>query len=58
MQHTYFYEDDIYTDLNGNERGDSIDLSPTTYVLDSVSTPDWEKIWEEEIYIQVYDEKA
>lgn len=58
MQHTYFYEDDIYIDQNGNERGDSIDLSPTTYVLDSVSTPDWEKIWEEEIYIQVYDEKA
>lgn len=58
MQHTYFYEDDIYMDRNGNERGDSIDLSPTTYVLDSVSTPDWEKIWEEEIYIQVYDEKA
>lgn len=55
MQHTYFYEDDIYTDLNGNERGDSIDLSPTTYVLDSVSSPDWERIFEEEIEIQVYD---
>ena len=58
MQHTYFYEDDIYTDQNGNERGDSIDLSPTTYVLDSVSFPDWEKIWEEEINIQVYDERS
>ena len=58
MQHTYFYEDDIYTDRNGNERGDSIDLSPTTYVLDSVSSPDWEKIFEEEIEIQVYDDKV
>ncbi len=58
MQHTYFYEDDIYTDQNGNERGDSIDLSPTTYVLDSVSSPkDWDKIFEEEIEIQVYDDK-
>lgn len=57
MQHTYFFEDDIYTDENGNERGDSIDLSPTTYVLDSVSFPDWEKIFEEEINIQVYDDK-
>lgn len=57
MQHTYFYEDDIYTDQNGNERGDSIDLSPTTYVLDSVSFPDWEEIFEEEINIQVYDNK-
>lgn len=58
MQHTYFYEDDIYIDQNGNERGDSIDLSPTTYILDSVSSPDWEKIWEEEISIQVYDERS
>ena len=58
MQHTYFYENDIYTDRNGNERGDSIDLSPTTYVLDSVSSPkDWDKIFEEEIEIQVYDDK-
>lgn len=55
MQHTYFYESDIYTDANGNERGDSIDLSPTTYVLDSVSSPEWERIFEEEIMIQVYD---
>lgn len=56
MQHTYFYEDDIYTDQNGNERGDSIDLSPTTYVLDSVSSPkEWDKIFEEEIEIQVYE---
>ena len=56
MQHTYFYEDDIYIDQNGNERGDSIDLSPTTYVLDSVSSPkDWDKIFEEEIEIQVYE---
>lgn len=58
IQHTYFYEDDIYIDQNGNERGDSIDLSPTTYVLDSVSSPkDWDKIFEEEIEIQVYDDK-
>ena len=55
MQHTYFFEEDIYTDANGNERGDSIDLSPTTYVLDSVNSPDWESIFEEEIEIQVYD---
>lgn len=55
MQHTYFFEEDIYTDANGNERGDSIDLSPTTYVLDSVNSPDWESIFEEEIEIQVYE---
>lgn len=57
LQHTYYYEADIYTDSNGNERGDSIDLSPTTYVLDDVTVIDWEKLWEEEIEMQVYDEE-
>lgn len=55
MQHTYFYEDDIYTDANGNERGDSIDLSPCSYELDSVSCVNWEKIFEEEIEVITYD---
>ena len=57
-QHTYFFEDDIWIDENGNERGDSIDLSPTTYVLDTVEQYDWEKIFEEEIEIQVYEEES
>ena len=55
MQHTYFYEDDIYTDEHGNERGDSIDLSPCSYELDSVSSVNWEKIFEEEIEVITYD---
>ena len=57
LQHTYFYEDDIWIDKDGNERGDSIDLSPTTYVLDDVTVVDWEKLWEEELEMQVYDEE-
>lgn len=35
--HTYRYVDDIYIDDNGNETGDSIDLSPCDYVLDQVT---------------------
>ncbi|MBO5869839.1 MAG: hypothetical protein J6Q89_03720 [Clostridia bacterium] len=54
-QHTYFYENDITTDANGNERGDSIDLSPANYLLDSVRNVDYEKIFREEISIQVYE---
>lgn len=54
--HTYFYNE-IYTDQEGNLTGDSIDLSPCDYELDSVTLTDWEKLWEEEIQIQVYDEE-
>ena len=56
LQHTYYYEEDIWIDENGNERADSIDLSPTTYVLDDVDVVDWEKLWEEEIEMRVYEE--
>lgn len=55
LTHSYFYEDDIIIDEDGNERGDSIDLSPCDYKLDSVTIFDWEKIFEEEIQMQVYD---
>lgn len=54
--HTYFIEEGTYIDENGNERGDSIDLSPTTYVLDSVRFVDWERVFYDEIFMQVYDE--
>ena len=53
-QHTYFYEEAITIDADGNERGDSIDLSPADYLLDSVRNVDWEKIFREEIQIQIY----
>ena len=53
--HTYFFND-VYTDPEGNITGDSIDLSPCDYLLDDISVPDWEKIFTEEIEIQVYEE--
>ena len=56
LQHTYFYESDIWIDANGNERGDSIDLSPTTYVLDDIDVIDWEKLWEEETEMIDYED--
>lgn len=54
--HTYFVEEDIWEDENGNERADSIDLSPASYLLDSVREFDWEKYFEDEISIKIYDE--
>ena len=57
-QHTYFFENEIYIDEKGNERGDSIDLSPASYLLDSVQYFDWEKIFQEEIEVINYDEKV
>ena len=55
LMHTYYYEEDIWIDENGNERADSIDLSPTTYVLDDVTVPDWEQLWQDETEIPFYE---
>lgn len=55
-QHTYFMEEDIWTDEEGNERGDSIDLSPADYLLDSEREVNWEKLFEERIEIITYEE--
>lgn len=56
LQHTYFFEPEIWVDENGNERADSIDLSPCEYKLDDVKIVDWEKLWEEDVEIQIYEE--
>lgn len=56
LQHSFFFEDDIWTDENGNERGDSIDLSPADYLLGDTDTVDWETFFREEVEMQVYDE--
>ena len=53
--HSYFFVDDIFTDELGNETGDSIDLNPCDYLLDSVVVPNWEEIFTQEISIQVYE---
>lgn len=52
--HSYLYVNEIYTDANGNECGDSIDLTPCDYKLDSVDEVDWTEFYEKEIEIQIY----
>lgn len=54
-QHTYFFNKEIYIDPEGNETGDSINLSDCNYELDPIEVMDWKKIWTEEIEVQVYD---
>ena len=44
LTHTHIYVDDIFTDEAGNEVGDSIDLTPCDYLLDTVkmyNLTDW-----------------
>ena len=55
LLHTYHYVDDIYIDENGNETGDSIDLSPCDYLLDAVTFYNFESFFEQEVEIQVYE---
>ena len=56
LQHTYFFEPEIWIDKNGNERADSIDLSPCEYKLDDVKVVDWESLWSEDVEMQIYEE--
>lgn len=55
LQHTYIQVDDIYIDENGNETGNSIDLSPADYTLDE--TEKFEYLFTDEIEIQVYTDE-
>lgn len=57
QQHTYFYVPESYIDEKGNITGDSIDLSPCDYLLDSIDVADWESLFEEEIEVQTYEEQ-
>lgn len=57
LTHKYFFVPEIYTDKEGNITGDSIDLSPCDYKLDSTEVKtDWFTAFDEEVQIQVYDE--
>lgn len=56
--HTYYYVEEIYIDENGNETGDSIDLSPCDYVLSDSECLMWrESDITPEITIRVYEEE-
>lgn len=55
-QHTYFFENRIYEDEFGNICGDSIDLTPCDYTLDSPYEEKSED-QDDDIFIQVYEEE-
>ena len=53
--HHYMHVDEIYTDEAGNLTGDSIDLQPCDYLLQSEYDFDWEKILYESIEVTNYE---
>ena len=54
--HYYIKAEEIHTDADGNECGDSVDLVPCDYKLDRVyTTENWNKLLKEEVKIQVYE---
>jgi hypothetical protein len=55
--HMYNNVDAIFTDENGNECGDSVDLIPCDYKLSKAGVEDWESVFFEEVNIQVYEEE-
>lgn len=56
LTHTHLFVDDIYIDENGNETGDSIDLSPCDYLLDEAHiVNDITELMTEEVEIQIYE---
>lgn len=55
LTHHYIIEDSIVTDENGNERGDSIDLTPCDYLLSSIYVYDEDELFTDEVEIQVYE---
>ena len=51
--YTYFFKDKIEIDKNGNEVGDSIDLSPCDYLLSPVFS--WDDITKEYVEVPLYE---
>lgn len=56
LQHKHLIVDNIYIDANGNEVGDSIDLTPCDYLVRSVNDVDFDFLESEEIGVIYYDE--
>lgn len=57
LTHSYIFVDDIYIDENGNETGDSVDLNPCDYLLDSTEHFDLDELVTDDIEIQVYEDE-
>ena len=55
LQHTHYYVNEIYTDENGNEIGNSIDLTPCDYLVSDINTPDFDTLMKRDINIIDYE---
>ena len=55
LQHTHYFIDKIYVDKNGNETGDSIELSPCDYVIKGSTDADFDLLLEEEVEMIDYE---
>lgn len=55
LTHSYLYVDGIYKDSKGNWIGDSIDLMPCDYLLDSVEFETLNDLENEEVRLQYYE---
>ena len=56
LTHQYIYEPEIYIDENGNETGDSIDLTPCDYKLDNTERMLLDGVDTDEFSYQIYEE--
>ena len=57
-QHTHYFIDEIYVDENGNEVGDSIDLTPGDYIIKNATDADFDIFESEEVNIIDYEQSA
>ena len=57
-QHTHYFIDEIYIDENGNEVGDSIDLTPGDYIIKNATDADFDIFENEEVNIIDYEQSA
>ena len=55
LTHEHIYVPEIYIDEDGNETGDSINLTPCDYLLDQTEYASIEDIMYDEVSIQEYD---
>lgn len=57
LQHVHFFVPAIYEDDEGNETGDSIELTPCDYVVNDANKVNWDKLLEEEIMLIDYEKE-
>lgn len=56
LQHSHIFVDHIYTDVDGNLTGDSIDLTPCDYIIKDANIPDLDELLKEEVEIIDYED--